>query len=326
MKRVYSGVYTLSRLPDPVQLRNSKQPVRSDVLIRLAEGAGFECKTSKHGTSHMRFRHKEYSDLNFRIVLDTNKLASQRNLSDALIELEKRRTNEILRPSFANATEGAFKKVTGAVPAHIEVEYDFETARIVLRDRHLPQIGLTLNPGEEKIIENKVRYLESIKRDAYILLSRARNMYDIETDISKHGVFSGALSHAVYDLPEKKMERYKAGDSITFVNDLSDYIAEVVERDTLNEIRLSDVLQKSFVKASLVVFHAKRGERTNIISLERPEGGELSLRFETVSNRRAATHDIYSGRITEHELTRVENFMRMFERGHTQASPASRAA
>lgn len=254
------------------------------------------------------------------MVHGTKKLSSQRNLSDALVELEKRQERIKAANAFEIAALDPKIAIEAKLPAHIEVERDDRTGQLVLRDKQIPQLGLTLKPGEEKILENKVRFLESLKREAGILLNRARNIYDIDIGSGKNGVFGGTLSHPIYDIPQQTLPPYKAGEDITFFHAMNDYITDVADIDAGHRTQLTSALRQSFVKSVFVLYHSRRGERTNIVSLEDPDGGSLRFKFETASNRRADSSDLHAGRITEQELRRVETFMTSLAHKHTKQS------
>lgn len=316
----------MTSIPSAAALRNTKQPIPTERLIRWAEDAGFEAKSSGSGTSHIHFKHKVFSDLTFGMVYGSKKISSQRNLSDALIELQKRQESVRAANAFEIAAPDPKIEIEAKLPAHIEVERDDTTGQLVLRDKQITQLGLTLRPGEEKILENKVRFLESLKREAGILLNRARNIYDIDIGSGKNGVFAGTLSHPIYNMAQKTLPPYKAGNEITFFQAVNDYIAEVADIDAGNKTTLTSALRQSFVKSVFVLYHSRRGERTNVVSLENPDGGTLRFKFETASNRRADSSDLHAGRITEQELRRVETFMTSLAREHTGQKLSTPAA
>lgn len=299
-----------SNIPTPEELRRTGQIIPTSKLIRWSENAGFVVRRATR-SSHIVCFHPEFQDIRFNIIHDQGTPCSQRNLADALIELEKRRIEairSISAPFKTVTTENKLAAIKEKLPPYIEAETDHKTGKIVLRDQNLPQLGLTLEPGEERIIENKVRFLEDMKRETFILLNRARMNYDINTPMHR-GVFTGKLNHSVYrSLETDFVEPYQAGESPDkLLNALQTYIGKVEDRDLEYQVRLEDALGNPAIKSLQTAFNARRGDRTNTVSYEMG-GSTLSFDFRTTSNRRADTeHD--SARITGKELARVEQIV-----------------
>lgn len=293
----------MTKIPSPEELKKLRIIIPTARLVLWAESLGFE--TRKTGGSHIVCRHTEHPDIFFTIVHDTSKLDSKRNLADAYIALRKR--TMACKDSFESSNEDQLDAIKNKLPDYIDAEQDHESGQIVLRDRNLPQLGLTLQTGEDRILENKIRYLEDLKREALAMMGRARTNFDIGIKFS-HGVFDGHLSHTVYrNLPKMDIPPYRANDPIDkLFTAVQGYIATVEERDMEYEVRLEDALSSPSLKTIQIAFNARRGERINKVQFESPKDGSLlNLEFTTKSNQRASTTEI-SGRISGAQLQMVE--------------------
>ncbi len=299
-------------LPCQYELKKLRQKVPTTKLVEWAHAAGFVTRCS--GTSHIVGKHPEYG-ITFTIIATTDKLDSKRIFANALIELRKKQEAAAAAEIIADDVHSSME--LGRLPAYIVAEQDPDTGNIVLRDSQIPQIGVTIRPDQRHMLENKIRYMEDIKREAYILLSRCRTQFDIDIGDTKGHAFGAIISHKMYDLPTMVFPPYAMGnDPRGFIGELAAYITQVQEKDFAHEERLKRALQHSFVKATVIVFHEQRGERTNVVSYESPAGGKsLRFNFTTASEQRAVTTDTHGqmsinrGRITEQELARVENVM-----------------
>lgn len=248
-------------------------------------------------------------------------MGSQRSFADCLVEIEKRTSTS--QAKFQEAAENRILGLYSKLPPHITAEHDFENGHTVLRDRQLPQLGVTIPFAEARLAENKIRYMESLKREAYILLNRAKMEYDVESSIPR-GRFDGTLSHTIYSMEPKVIPDYQAGDVPNrLLLDINDFICQVMEQDDDHDKKLDSLLAHDFVSAARVAFHARRGERTNAVRLERPDGGSFTLIFETASNRRAEIGDIHRGRIAEPELARVDKTIQALARAHKKLHEAA---
>ncbi|PZO86406.1 MAG: hypothetical protein DI626_06730 [Micavibrio aeruginosavorus] len=296
----------------PEELRHTGQTVPTQQLVRILKLKGFDIRPV-NGSSHIFCIHSNHSDLAYTIVKGTKKLASQREIAKILMELDRRESAGALSGKFNTAAaDDAF----AALPPHIEIERDHAKGVTVLRDKNIPQIGVTLDAGEERLAENKVRYIESLKREAFVLLNRCRVNYDIVGNFD-HGVFGGTLSHKVYDLKPMKIAPYTAGEnSDKIFEKINTFTNNVMARDTEHRERLEKLLTKNFISEVAVTFHARRGERVNHVSVIKPSGESLSLTFETQSHRRASKSDVHSGRIREQALGRLEKTILGIERAH----------
>jgi hypothetical protein len=310
-------------LPCPYELKKSRDIIPVDRLLRWAETAGFITRAPRGGSSHIKCTHEKYPDIGFVLAKTTTKLDNKRHLANALIEIRKREEAKNCRSSFEVETQDKVKAISSKLPAYIEAEHDYQTGQTVLRDRQIPQIGVTIKAGEERLLENKIRYIESLKRDAFILLNRALFSYDIDVGLMRHGNFEGKISHAIYDLPEQTLPPYKAGgDPMALFADLQSYIEQVIEKDLCHVQRLESVLKQPFAGPVFVGFSARRGERTNVVTLEKPNGSDFRLTFETASNRRANPGDVHGGRITERELERIESVLGGLAAAHARQDAA----
>lgn len=296
----------------PEELRRTGQPIPATQLARILESRGFDVRRA-NGSSHYIYTHPLHADLSDTLIAGTRKLTCQREMAKILMELDRRENKNALSGKFnAAASEDAF----AALPPHIEIERDHAKGVTVLRDKNIPQIGVTLAAGEECLAENKVRYIESLKREAFILLNRCRTNYDMTAGFG-HGVFDGTISHRVYDLPSAQIAPYGAGDKSDKLFDrIHSFAGAVIARDAEHRERLEKLLAKDFIGDVAVTFHARRGERTNRVCVIKPSGESLSIVFGTESHRRANKRDVHSGRIREQALGRLEKTILGIERAH----------
>ena len=278
-----------------------------DKLRSLIKAAGFDIRETK--SSHIVCAHTDFPDVNFTVAIGNNskKPTSQRTFADALLKLQDRKAEEAekLVNSYRQATQDNLSRYYKDLPSYLSAEHDFQKGYTVIRDKQLPQLGITISFADARMLENKIRYMESLKRDTHILLNRCRMEYDIETEFDR-GVLKG-LSHGIYKLAPVDMEPYQAGgDPHRILDDINDFVCKVMDRDSEHDTRLDTLLAQDFVGAARVAYHARRGERTNAVRLHKPDGSSFTLKFETASNRRAEADNVHRGRITEAELMRVE--------------------
>jgi len=315
----------LSNVPSPAEIRNTKQVIPTDRLVRWAEESGFEVKRSKGGTSHIPCRHKEFRDIRFAIIATSKQLGSQRCFSDALLEIEQRRN--AAAATFKKSAEQKIEDAYKDLPDFLSVEHDFEKGVSVIRDRQLPQLGFTLAFCEAHMLENKIHnIIEDYKPQLFELLGRCRGEYDIDTGMDK-GEFNGALGHTFYTISAPELPPYRAGeDSAKLFKHLYDFIQQVMAQDQAHNTRLKSVLENDFVGEIKTAFTAVRGERHNYVPVTRPDGSSFTLKFETASNARAFDGTIQRGRITEEELAKVERVLGGIAFAHAHRGPAARAA
>ncbi len=301
----------------PQELIDIGQPIPTTRLIPLLELNNFTVRRVK-GSSHYVYMHAVHKDLFGTLIEGTKKLTCQREIAKIMKKLKHRENLGAMRDNFNTI---ASDEVLAALPPHIEIKRDHAKGVTVLRDKNLPQIGVTLAAGEERLAENKVRYIESLKREAFALLNRCRVDYDITTTFD-HGVFDGTLSHKVYDLKPAKIAPYAAGENPDKIFDgINAFTDKVMTRDTEHRERLESLLAKDFISDVAVTFHSRRGERMNHVSVIKPSGVSLSLTFETQSHRRASKSDVHSGRIREQALGRLEKTILGIERAHIGHPP-----
>lgn len=290
------------------------------MLVRWAEKSGFVTRRSQGGTSHIVCQHKQYPDIVFKIIADSDKCWSQYDFGKALKKIHARESGAAFE--FSEKSRNDVALAYKNLPPYLTADHDFENGQTVLRDKQLPQLGITIPFEDSRMAENKVRYLEAIKREAFILLNRAKMEYDIDFK-NNDGKFGGTLSHAMYDIEPKIIPPYQAGgDPHGIMCEINDFILKVMEKDDAHDKKLDTLLAHDFVGAAKIAFHARRGERSNAVRLERPDGGAFTLIFETASNRRADAGDIHRGRISEQELSRVEKTIQSIAKAHGRADKA----
>lgn len=275
----------LSKIPSPSEIRKTRDTIPTEKLVRWAEASGFEIRTSGGG-SHIIYRHKEFPDIGNNFVYNTSKWGSQRSFANCLEQLAERR--EQLAKTFRSSAEDSLYRYYKSLPPHLTVEHDFENARSVVRDRHLPQIGVTIKFEDARLLENKIRFLEDNKRDAYILLNR----HNISLKSSPESSGERVLFHPVYSIPPVALQRYEAGSKPTsFFEKISEFIQSVSEKDNDHASRMKAILSHDFVKSATVSLQCARGTRQNSLTCETPSGSTIVISFTSHSNRRFRSED-----------------------------------
>lgn len=299
-------------VPSSQEIRRTKQVLPAEKRKKWAEDAGFELRPAKG--SHIRCVHKIYPDIWFNLILTTRKLASQRDFADALLEIEKRN----LQKAFTASAQKE-QLVLEKIPDHLQGHLDSKTGSLVITDRQLPQLGITIQPKDFHLIENKIRnILEPQKKEIFARLGWCRSEHDIDFSIPKHGVFDGVLAHKVYSIAPIVIPPYKMDDDIGHFDKFIDqYIATIENKDKEHEDRLNKILGMNFISEIDVVSHSRRGDRTYVVHYTSPRTHrDLQIDFHAHSNRRVtlerekdATHnpvDLHRGRVSEMELAQFE--------------------
>lgn len=140
-------------LPNPEELRRGKKAYPTARLLLWAEEAGFQIRRPNRGT-HINCRHSIHKDIMFNIIDDTKKLSSTMNLSDALVELEKRRLQIVpIAEDFAKAANDRVEKIGRLAPSYMSVEHDHLHGQIVARpsvaaDGNYPEAGRRRHAGK----------------------------------------------------------------------------------------------------------------------------------------------------------------------------------
>jgi hypothetical protein len=309
----------MSKIPSPEELRRDSQPIRTEQLLTWAKQAGFVSRNN--GSSHICLTHSIYPDIRGSILADSKDPAMKRTVAKLFKQLEIRflesqASDPSLQKEFKHATKNKIESLNKRLPYYIRAEHDSETGKTVLRDQHLPMIGLTLKDGEDKILENKVRYLENMKREAYELLNR----HDIRLNYCKTADKEGSLSHAVYQMPKVKIEPYKSGDDPeNFRAAVHAYVAQVRATDINHTLRLQVILQQDFIRQTELSCRGRHGERALTILCDSPTKSGLRFDFKAMSHQRPHEADIYNGRISERELGRMEKIIGGIGAAHQRA-------
>lgn len=306
-------------VPTPEEIKKTGQVIPYQTLVAWAKASGFAVRRSKGGTSHIRYWHEEYPEICNNFVATSDKLAAQREFANLLEEVQLRKLSE----AFKAATEEK-EKLLALVPDHLNAKFDHETGSLVLTDKQLPQLGITIEPDQFHLLENKIRNtLDSEKRVLFTLINQAKMIYDIDISVPKRGTFDGILSHRVYGLAPIMIPAYKPGDAPNQCrNILNEYIKEVQAQDRAHTKRLNKILGMSFVQEIEVASHARRGERTFTVHYQSPKLHELCTDFHAYSHQRvrpSGKDDIHTARISEAELAGLERRIYGIANGHTQA-------
>jgi hypothetical protein len=304
-------------LPNPSELRISKQPIPTAKLIRWAEEAGFEVRSSNHGTSHLICRHKIENDIYFSIIRDSRKLSSQRNLSDALIELERRKVQNTF-----NAANSYEQSLLEKIPDHLSARLNHETGSLIVTNKQLPQIGITVRHDQMDLLENKLRFLDSVKRETFIAIHKARTGFDIDINVGKQDVFDGRIKHLIYTMDEISVPDYEEdGSPHTLRDAINLFVTEVSLKDMDHKGRLDAIAELPFIRDKTVIYHSRRGERTISIDYESPQRKQLHIEFQCFSNARnpGDVHDISSVRVSDTLLADLENQMTGIAKAHDRA-------
>lgn len=236
------------------------------------------------------------------------------NLSDALKELEKRRTPEVsIRQNFEKAASESLKEHYKKLPSYLIAEHDFQNGVTIVRDKYLPQVGITIKFEDAGLLENKIRYLDDNKRDAYTLLNR----YDIHMKPVKNSQ-DRILHHPIYAIPDSITKSYEAGmDPSIFSSQIANFAKEVFERDDLHKQKLAKVLALPFINDAYVSSSSRRGMRTNTLSCETPGRGNLVIEFTSYSSKRLKGEDgIPDARVSEKTIAEIEHRLNGLNRAH----------
>lgn len=303
-------------VPSCAEIRQIKQIIPTKRLIRWAEAAGFEVRKSGGGSSHVVYRHKEFPDIGANIVRHSKKLATQRNFADCLGELESRRAH--LAVAFTDAADSDLNEAYKKLPPHLTIEHDFENGHSIVRDRMLPQIGITIKFEDARLLENKIRFLEDAKRDAYMLLNR----HDITLKPFGKNSAGRVLSHPVYEIPAVALAPYR-GDTAptTFFEQIGAFAQSVSDIDSEHAERLSKILACAFVERVSVTAQSARGTRENTLECKTPSGKGIVVEFQTHSNRRIlGGNNVANGRISERALIALEDRINGLAAAHLRAA------
>lgn len=311
-------------IPSSHEIRRTKQVIPAVKIKKWAEEAGFTIRNSGHGSSHYRCAHREYPDIVLTMLLTTSKVSSQRDFADALLEIEKRN----LQKAFSASAENE-QKILRKIPDHLQGEVDLKTGSLVIRDRQMPQLGMTIAPSDFHLIENKIHnILEPRKRGLFTLMNQARMLYDIDISIPKRGTFDGILSHDVYGISPIVIRTYQAGDDTDQCSEMiGSFIKEVIAKDQEHAARMDRILSMPFVQEIEVVSHARRGDRTYVLEYESPKHRKLKIDFHGYSHQRVnpdADEDIHHARMTDAELASLEKRVYGIAHGHAQAAYEAR--
>ncbi len=303
-------------VPTSAEIRQIRQIIPTERLVRWADAAGFDIKKSGGGSSHIVYRHKEFPDIGNSFVTNTKRLGSQYSFADCLLELQKRKIEA--NKSFSTAAEAAVFAPYKNLPTHLTVEHDFQNGWSVVRDRLLPQIGVTIKFEDARLLENKIRFLEDNKRDAYILLNR----HNISLKPAGKNSAERVLSHPVYDIPPVALKPYEAGTPVTsFFEKIGTFVGTVGEKDFDHAQRLSALLGQSFVESVSVTSQSTRGVRQNTLVCRTPSQASIVIEFASHSNQRVrGGNDIMDGRISESALKALESRMNGLAAAHLRAA------
>lgn len=306
----------MCEVPTGAEIRQVKQIIPTEKLIRWAHARGFEVKRSGGGSSHITYRHKEHPDIGGNFISHTKKLGSQHSFADCLLELETRRAEA--KKSFLAAAKDAIFAPYKNLPSHLTVEHDFQNGWSVVRDRHLPQVGVTIKFEDARLLENKIRFLEDSKRDAYILLNR----HDISLKPAQKNSAERVLSHPVYELPAVVLQPYAAGAPVaSFIESVATFAQTVAEKDMEHQERLAALLAHSFVESVDVKSSSARGSRKNAIVCTTPSDSSIVIAFTSHSNKRVrGGDDVTEGRISERSLKALETSIQGLAAAHLRAA------
>ncbi len=291
---------------DIKSLRRSKQPLPTDTLLLIAEKCGFEVRYG-NGTSHIRCIHTKYPDIAFNVIRNTKRLSSQRDLSDALLEVD-RRDEATLTTAFKSAALNIAAILDQKIPEDLEYRLT-ESGNIVVTDRTYPQIGITFSQKDVRLAENKVRELTTAKRDYTAALARLVSQYDMTAPTIINGVFDGKLAHAVYDhMATKELPFYQEGSASYMAKaSLELYQTEIENIDKDHLARKRGALALIGIERPIITCSSRRGKRHNHVSYTNGNGKNLHFTFNTFSNQRLSPLcDGTKARISLSELERLE--------------------
>lgn len=307
----------MSKLLTPEDLRNTRQAMPTKAILALAQSYGF---IQRNGGSHIRLKHKIHHDVTVGIVGANKTSVSQLRLADAIEEVQKRElvAEQAITDKFEQAadkkTATRLANIQQKLPHHIEAFYGKDD-HIILRDKHAPQIGITLySPAEDALLDNKTRYMDGLKRDFYKLLNRS------DITLKNNPNLTGLFSHDIYNL-EVTLPPYSEDQDP--MEALYTYQAQIEEIDLDHAIRREELLKKPFIISDVMVGHtARRGKRQNHVTYIISDANKpLSFTFKTFSNQRVEG-DGSVARISEAELIKLETVIEKIEKRIEAASYA----
>lgn len=305
----------MCKVPSPEEIKRTKQLIPTDKLVRWAEESGFLVK-SRPNSSHLKYKHIVYPDLTGNFIIGTTKLGSQHSFADLLFEVQKR--NLQTQKTFDTAAGSKILEAYKSLPPHLTVEHDFQNGWSVVRDKHLPQVGVTIKFEDTRLFENKIRFLEDNKRDAYILLNR----HGITLKPAQKNSPERVLSHPVYEIPAVILHPYVADTPTTsFFGDIGIFAQTVGEKDMEHEERLAALLAHSFIESVNVTSPSARGTRQNTIVCRTPSDSSIVIAFTSHSNRRLHSDDnVTEGQISAKSLAALESRINGLAAAHLRAA------
>ncbi len=320
------------RITEPRDLYETKQIVPTRQLLQLAEKWGFEHRSS--GTSHHHCHHKIHTDILFNIMGGTKRLSSQRNLADAMVEIERRELEKQkeIQNVFSAASENRLDNIRAQLPPHVTAELT-QNGNVVLRDVQVPQLGVTLYSDEQdKMLESYLRYEFGHTKNAfYAELNKLRSKHDAEAVFDDKGNFTGKINHIVYGAEYSlEMPVYQeGGNGGAFIHAFEDYRERIELKDMEQAFRKEALLDRPFLGNLLIRHSEQRGERHNHVRITDPRAGDLRLSFTTFSNQRVAG-DGSRGRITDDELGvmawKIKNIEKRIAASHQAPAPMAAVA
>jgi hypothetical protein len=304
------------RIDTPDDLRRTRQIVPYKQLLNLARNWGFTLREDTGG-SHIRCTSQKYPDIVFNCVRKTGTCGSQLRLVEAMEQITARdlQKQQKIQSDFAAVSENRLAVIREKIPAHIIAEIS-PNGLVLLRDRNIPQIGVTLySEAEDRLIENKIHNeIESLKREVFIALNRIHMEHDA-LPAFENGVFTGTINHEVYaNLPALVIPDYtEDADAADILTSIDNYRKQIEEKDLDHAIVKEELLSRPFIGDIYVAFSSKRGDRSNYVKVS-GERSSLNFSFHTYSNQRATSDDT-NARISESDLqalswkvARAENY------------------
>lgn len=275
------------------ELRRSRQALPTERLCSIAAAAGFDVRK---GRKHIRCAHSTYPDIHVGIVSGDTTAISKLRLADAMEEIafRERRKDDCAKAFHVSASENRLTAIREKLPPYITAELT-PNGNVVLRDRQIPQIGVTLrSPGEDRLIENRIHNeMEPMKRDIYVQLKRLQSEQDAIAHFDDNGTFTGHVSHEIYgDDFDVDFPVYQEGGNIAdLYRALNDYKDGITLKDFEQSERKDTLLKRPFLGRVLISHSDQRGERTHHVQAALPGGHKLMLSFNSFSHARVTTAD-----------------------------------
>src|SRR5688572_26250050 len=103
----------------------------------MMEDYGFSYR--HNGTSHITCTHDQWPEYRLTIVCDSTNVRMHKLAAKLCLEVQKREFAEAFKRA-----ENKEEAILAKVPSHLNALFDHETGTLVVTDKQLPQLGITI--------------------------------------------------------------------------------------------------------------------------------------------------------------------------------------